>query len=174
MSRFQNVKILVTLIFVGSWALSAQAALPPKKAPVRFLQGNASQNGGMAGTGFTLLDMRRTADTKRRIERVVLDIGDMKGGPNKGLPGYFHVELKEHPDRLVIDMAQTPQSRVDEKKLARIFASSLAVKKTSITQDPSDGTLNIALDLKKKTKVRVLQVPGQKQTSKIVVDMVVQ
>ena len=175
MSQFrtshQIIKIVVSLVFLGSLA---QAAIPPKPAPARFLQGNSSQNGGMAGTGFTLLDLRRTGDAKKKIERVVLDVGDMKGGLNKGLPGYFHVELQEHPDRLIIDMAQTPQSRVDEKKLAKIFANSIAVKKTSITEDPSDGTLNIALDLKKKTKVRVLQVPGQKQTSKIVVDMIVQ
>jgi hypothetical protein len=172
MSHFLIAKIALSLMtFVGA---VAQAAIPPKPAPARFLSGNASQNGGMAGTGFTLLDVRRTGDAKRKIERVVMDVGDMKGGVNKGLPGYFHVEMQEHPDRLIIDLAQTPSSRIDEKKLARIFSNSIAVKKVSITEDPSDGTLNIALDLKKKTKVRVLQVPGQKQTSKIVLDMMVQ
>lgn len=168
------MKMCLVSFVLSTLAIGAGAAVPTKiNNKPRFLEGNASQNGGVAGSGFTLLDMRRSSDAKKKIERVVLDVGDMKGAPHAGLPGYFHVELKENPNRLVIDMAQMPNTKVDEKKLMQIFAKSIAVKRTSMTVDPSDNTLNIALDLKSKTKVRVLQVPGQKQTSKIVIDMVV-
>ena len=150
-------------------ALSARAAIPPK---THILQHSGSQIGGVAGSGFTLLDLRVTQDRNKKIERIVMDVGDMNGEPLKGLPGYFHVELKDNPQKLVIDLAQTPHSKVDDRKLAAAFQKSLAVSKTAITVDPTDNTLTISLDLKKNTRARVLQVAGQKQTSKVVVDLI--
>lgn len=153
----------------GLLSLTALAALPPKG---KILDGFGSQIGGVAGSGFTLLDLRVTRDVHKKIERIVMDMGDMNGEPIKGLPGYFHVELRDHPQKLVIDLAQTPHSKVDERMLAAAFKKSLAVKKTAITVDPVDNTLTISLDLKKHTKARVFQVAGQKQTSKVVVDLI--
>lgn len=168
MKLSKTLQILLAAMTLGC-GLSVQAAIPPK---AKILDGKGSQSGGVAGSGFMLTDMRRTADAKKKIERIVMDIGDIQGLPIKGLPGYFHVELKQNPDRLIIDLSQMPKTMVDEFKLGRIFEKSMAVQKTAMTSDPSDNTLNIALNLKKGTKVRVFQVAGQKQTSKIVVDLI--
>jgi hypothetical protein len=147
----------------------AGAAIPPKS---RLLQGTGSQIGGVAGSGFTLLGLHVTQDHNKKTERIVMDVGDMNGEPQRGLPGYFHVEMRDNPARVIIDLAQTPHSKVDAQKLAAAFQKSTMVRKTSITVDPVDSTLTIALDVKKNTKARVMQVAGQKQTSKVVVDLI--
>jgi hypothetical protein len=163
--------LAATLILTSS----AFAAIPAKKqvvAPMRILVGEGVSIGGLAGTGFTLLDLRRTADRKKKIERLVLDVGDRTGAVMKGWPGYYHAELKKNPSRLVLDFAQMGSSRIDQVSLNTRLKNSLAIQKSNITVDPVDSTLNLTLDLKPNTRVRVAQVPGKKMTSKVVVDLI--
>lgn len=165
-----KVILLVSAIF----SLQAFAAIPPKpQAPVvgRILVGEGEAAGGVAGTGFSLMDLRRTADAKKKVERIVIDMGDMQGNPQKGMPPYFHAELKKNPNRLVLDFSQTPNSRLDDGRLANRFKGSMFVNKTSMILDPEDKALNLTLDLKPGTVARVFQVRGQKTTAKVVVDL---
>lgn len=160
-------------LLFGLFALSmtTQAAVPAK---VRLLEKKGSQIGGVAGSGFTLLDLRHSQDSKRKLERIVLDVGDLNGANMKGLPGYFQVELKDNPQKLVINLAQMPHSKIDQQKLSRVLAKSLSIQKSVMALDPTDNTLTITLDLKQNTRARVLQVPGKKLTSKVVVDLISQ
>src|SRR5437868_13823594 len=99
-------KFLLIAAISLSYSVAAYAAIPAKmKAPVpgKILIKEGSVTGGIAGSGFSLLDLRRTADNKKHLERVVIDIGDMQGQTLKGLPGYFHAELKKNPSKLVLD-----------------------------------------------------------------------
>lgn len=156
-------------------AVPGQAAISSKKTkPVaaKILSGEGASYGGLAGSAFTLVDVRRTADAKKKIERLVFDVGDMNGAPLKGWPGYYYAELQKNPQRLVIDFAQMPRSNVDQNRLAAIMKSSMAVSRTQMSLDPVDGSLNLTMDLKKNTKVRVYQVAGKKSTSKVVVDLI--
>jgi hypothetical protein len=159
-------------------ATSAFAAIPKQAAkkptPTKILKGEGVTIGGLAGTGFTLLDLRRTADNKKKIERLVIDVGDRTGAPMKGWPGYYHAELKKNPARLVLDFSQMPNTKVDQIGLNTRLKNSLAVKKSNMTVDPVDSTLNLTLDLKPNTRVRIAQVPGKKATSKVVVDFIVE
>lgn len=154
-------------------SLQANAAIPAKpKSPVgKILVNEGQATGGVAGTGFSLMDLRRTADAKKKVERIVIDFGDMEGKPQKGLPAYFHAELKKNPNRLVLDFNQTPNSRVDEGRLANRFKGSLFVKKSSMILDPEDKALNLTLDLAPGTFARVFQVKGEKTTAKVVIDL---
>jgi hypothetical protein len=156
---------------------TAHAALPPKKVAAvkpasKILAGEGASFGGLAGSGFTLLDVRRTADNKKKIERLVMDVGTLQGAPMKGWPGYYNAELKKNPSRLVLDFAQMPNSRINDKQLRARFMGSLAVRNSTMTVDPVDKGLNLTLDLKPNTKVRVYQVAGKKSTSKVVVDLI--
>ncbi|MBO9666111.1 MAG: hypothetical protein J7501_04800 [Bdellovibrio sp.] len=155
-------------------ALPVSAAIPQKKAVVgkpKILSGAGETYGGLAGTGFTLMDLRRTADRSRKVERLVFDIGDMQGANLRGWPGYFHAELKKNPQRLVISFAQMPNSRLNDVALATRMKGSAAITKTAMSLDPVDSSLNLTMDLKQNTKVRVYQVAGKKATSKVVVDL---
>ncbi len=167
-----NKFLLIAALSLG-YTLASNAAIPAKlKGPVpgRILVNEGQATGGIAGTGFSLLDLRRSSDAKKRVERVVIDIGDMHGQTIKGLPGYFHAELKKSPSKLILDFNQTPVSRLDEGRLKDRFKGSLFVKNTSMILDPEDGALNLTFDLKTGTVARVFQVKGEKGTSKVVVD----
>lgn len=171
MNPFASLSSIIAILFFLSF--SSQAAIPAKpKAPVgRILSEEGQVRGGMAGTGFSLMDLRRTADAKKKVERIVIDFGDLQGAPQKGLPAYFHAELKKNPRRLVLDFNQTPNSRVDEGRLALRMKDSLFVKKSSMILDPEDKALNLTLDLKSDTAVRISQVKGVKSTAKVVIDL---
>ncbi|RYZ85995.1 MAG: hypothetical protein EOP04_14760 [Proteobacteria bacterium] len=166
-------KFLIIAAISITYSLPSFAAIPAKvKAPVvgKILTNEGAATGGVAGSGFSLLDMRRTADNKKKIERVVIDIGDMQGQALKGMPAYFHAEMKKNPSKLILDFDQMPISRLDEGRLKDRFKGSLFVKKTSMILDPEDKALNVTLDLKPGTVARVFQVKGNKGTSKVVVD----
>ncbi|MBK9323945.1 MAG: hypothetical protein IPM97_13550 [Bdellovibrionaceae bacterium] len=167
-----NKFFLIATILLG-YSLTSNAAIPTKlKGPVpgRILVNEGQAMGGIAGSGFSLMDLRRSSDAKKRVERVVIDIGDMQGQTLKGLPGYFHAELKKNPSKLILDFDQTPVSRLDEGRLKDRFKGSLFVRKTSMILDPEDKALNLTFDLKPGTIARVFQVKGEKGTSKVVVD----
>lgn len=155
--------------------LQALAAIPPKQGvPVaaKILSGAGSSFGGLAGSGFTLLDVRRTADARKKIERLVFDVGDKEGHSMRGWPGYYHAELKSNPSRLVLDFSQMPSSRVTQLDVDSRLKGSLAIRQAVMSLEPVESTLNLTLDLKKNTKVRVYQVMGKKSTSKVVVDLI--
>ncbi len=156
---------------------SVFAAVPAQKAkptPSKILAGQGVSYGGLAGSGFTLLDVRRTADAKKKVERIVIDVGDASGAVMKGLPGFYYAELKKNPQRLVIDFSQMPNARLTKAQIAQRLQGSQAVLKSDMSLDPLDNALNLTLDLKKNTKVRVYQVAGAKTTSKVVIDLIAQ
>lgn len=151
----------------------SMAALPAKKtaAPSKILQGEGVSFGGLAGSSFSLIDIRRTADTKKKIERIVIDVGDAEGAKMRGWPGFYYAELKKNPQRLVLDFSQMPKSFINKEDIANRLKGSLAVLKTDMSMDPIDSALNLTMDLKQNTKVRIYQVSGKKSTSKVVIDL---
>ena len=162
-------------IFSLILALPAGAAVPTSSpsAPVAtILSGSGSTFGGIAGSGFTLLDLRRTADNKKKIERLVFDVGDQDGNILRGWPGYYHVELKNNPSRLVIDFAQMPNSKLSPTAIAQRLMGSLAVTHSELSLEPVDKSLNLTLNLKANTVARIYQVKGKAQTSKVVIDLI--
>lgn len=163
--------LMAVLLAIPTWA-AVSVQKPKPTATAKILSGEGVTYGGLAGTGFTLMDLRRTADMKKKIERVVIDVGDMNGGAIRGWPGYYFAELKRNPQRLVIDFSQMPNASIDQQKITERFKGSLAVMKSSMSLDPIDSSLNLTLDLKKNTKVRVYQVAGKKTTSKVVIDLI--
>lgn len=156
--------LFAILSFVLPMAIST-AAVPPKA-----LVGEGMQVGGVAGTGFTLLGVQKSK--LAGVERLIFDIGDYQGAPLKGWPSYYHVELKDQPRQLVIDLAQTPNSKVDASLLNRVLKDSSLFGTAQVLSDPTEPNLTVIIDLKKSATVKVYQVAGKKSTSKIVIDLV--
>jgi len=163
----------ISYLAVFLFSTSLWAAIAPHKpvVPGRILAGQGEAIGGVAGSGFTLMDLRRTAAKNRKIERIVIDVGDRDGAIKHGLPGYYHAELKQNPARLILDFSQMPKSILDQSRVVGRMKGSAIVTRTAMSLDPVDNTLNLTLGLKKNTKVRVFQVAGQKSTSKVVIDL---
>lgn len=152
-------------------AISESQTKPKPQPPGKILEGEGAIFGGIAGNGFTLMDVRLTASKDKKVERIVIDVGDLQGAPMRGWPGYYFAEMKKNPQRLVIDFSQMPHAHLDQAKIAARMAASRGVLKTAMSLDPVDNSLNLTWDLKKNTKARVYQVFGKKTTSKVVVDL---
>lgn len=157
---------LIFVALVGSFLFlnTASAAIPQKVLDVKGVQ-----VGGVAGTGFTLLGIQKNSITKG--ERIVLDIGTLKGEALKGWPTYYHVELKQNPRQVVVDLTQTPNTQVDDTILRTVLKKSKIFGSAQILSDPTEPTMTLLLNLKKEAKVKVYQVHGKKSTAKIVIDV---
>lgn len=165
--------IWALFLALPTFAAISKPQVQPQPA-AKILAGEGVTFGGLAGSGFTLMDLRRTADAKKKIERIVIDVGDRQGGAMRGWPGYYFAELKRQPNRLVIDFAQMPNARINQEQISSRMQGSLGILKTAMSLDPVDSSLNLTMDLKKNTKVRVYQVAGKKSTSKVVIDLYVE
>ena len=165
------MKILVLAISLLVGCLSNAAVKNSQPEPNKILYKEGTKTGGVAGTGFTLLDIKSNFNRTAQIERLLFDVGDIDGHFIKGLPGYFQVELRNNSKTVIIDFAQMPASKVALDKVQEKFKDSLYVKKAKLLADPSDDTLTLVLDLKKPAKLKVFQVPGEKTTSKVVLDL---
>lgn len=174
------------LLVVGTFFISGQgyAAIPSKNSrsnmqietpagkPLgRILSQPGAVIGGMAGDGFSITSISRMPMSGNQQERLIIDIGDMRGQPNKGLPAYYHAQFQQDPSRLVIDFSQMPISYITEREVQKKLSQSKFIRKVRMTMDPQDKTLSMILDLKPSAKVRVMQVKGEKTTSKVVVDL---
>ena len=141
-------------------------------APAKILRESSSVAGGVAGTGFSLLDMRKSQDKKNKIERLVFDIGDLQGKTQKGYPGYYHVQMAQNPSRLIIDFSQMPAAKINAQDIQKRLSASMYVKSSEFALDPIDRSLSLVLFLKNKPRAKVFQVAGKKATSKVIVDLI--
>ncbi len=162
-----------TLFLLFFTSMAANAAVDKGVMDKMVTQGFVSKGrvtGGEAGSGFSVLDLRRTDEPKKKLERVVIDLGDFKGHPIFGKSGYYHAEVQEKPPRVILDLSQTSYTKVDEKQLRERFKSSLFVSSTDMTLNPEDHSLNITLNFKQKTGVKVFSVTSPKKTARLVLD----
>lgn len=162
--------LALTVIFSSSLSLAA-IPTPTAKAQQKMIMTSGARAGGVAGTGFALLDVHSKINREGTIERLMFDVGDLEGRPQKGMPGYFNVELQNQSKRIVIDFAQMAAAQIDAQKMKEKLKKSPYVKDVKMMADPSDGTLSVILDLKKPAKLKVYQVPGKKAAAKVVVDL---
>jgi hypothetical protein len=168
---------------------NANMARPPTKASIQTTAQTAAQTkvsqapklarilsaptaivGGEAGSGFSLLNIKKELSASGRVERLVIDVGDINGKPNFGPPSYYHAQLMKDPAKLVLDFSQMPLSLLSEKQLVERLKGSKFVRRVQMTLDPEDQTLSMILDLKPATKIRLLQIKGVNKTSQLVVD----
>lgn len=160
------MRMLLSVFVVSLISIHLYAAIP------KVLVKKGSVIGGVSGLGYTLLDIKHTVSKNKNVERLVFEVGDINGQINKGLPGFYHVELKDKPNQLVIDMSQMPNAKVSEDQIAAKIRKSNFISNSEMVLDPANMGLNLVLNLKKNVKVKVYQVVGTKQTSKVVVDLI--
>ncbi|MEO0335261.1 MAG: hypothetical protein AAF202_02640 [Pseudomonadota bacterium] len=127
--------------------------------------------GGKISEGFTLLKVRRGLSNKSKMERVVLDIGDLVGKPVKNQMAYHHINIDGKRNRLVVELNQVARSGVDQAELKKMFRESPYVGSADIIFDPEDLTTSLILNFKRKTKVEVFNQISPDQPSRIVIDM---
>lgn len=124
--------------------------------------------GGQVGHGFALTEVSYLKISTG--ERWILSLGDRFGKNNQSNPPYFHVEHK-NGKLLFIDLAQTMTSHISIDQINMKIKNSEFLKTIDMTTDPIDQNMNLRLQLKKEVSIKVYQVRGQTQTSKIVIDL---
>lgn len=160
----------ISIAFLGQWSSAAPNPKKVKQLKNQFITSGVLK-GGAAGLGSTLLEVRRTASANKKAERVSLAMGDINGNRSR-LATYFHAQYDVASRRVIVDLSQTPNSMVDEKKLREIFAKSSFVAKSDITVDPEDRSLNLTLTLKKNAKLRAYEAKAKDGQALIVLDLV--
>ncbi|MCK6597569.1 MAG: hypothetical protein L6Q37_04330 [Bdellovibrionaceae bacterium] len=166
-------RIAICFFLMGFYfsKISLAAIAPKEQQAKNIIKFEGAVHGGIAGSGFSLLKMNRMYFENLKLERWIVDIGDIKGKSNKGLPGYYHVQLAQNPARIIIDFNQMPISLINENELTKILKSSVYISGGRMISDPTDKNLTMILDLKKPSQLKVLQVKGQKETSKLILDL---
>ncbi len=163
-------------LFVFFFSFAALAAVSPQtKNSLRnsaVLTGTGAIRGGLAGKGFSLLDLNSKVAKSQKLERLTVSLGDSEFQPHRGSPGYFHIENSTDSKQIVINFMQAINAKFDEKALQKKFASSPFVKSTRMLFDPETQTLSLVLQMKKQAGVRVVSVNGNKQqTAMLKIDL---
>jgi len=127
--------------------------------------------GGQAGSGFTLLNVRRESSNKLAMERIIFDMGDREGQPLLKKLGYFHVSVEKNPSRVIIDLSQVARSRVSEINLAKMFEKSPFVAKVEMSMEPEDNAAKIVLNTKVPIAAEIFEMPSDKKASRLVIDL---
>lgn len=127
--------------------------------------------GGKAGTGTSLLNVRRLYSPKAKIERVTIELGDKEIKPSGKNIGYFQVSMDSKDNRVVLDLSQLKFSRVTESAVQNLFKKSPFVASVSLTLDPEDKAGTIVLNLKRPMKLEVFQQLADGKPGRIVMDL---
>src|SRR5690606_12338927 len=108
--KYIGFDLSLVLAFPAFSAVQKKEQAPASKT----LVGEGVSFGGLAGTGFTLMDLRLSQSKEKKLERIVIDVGDMNGTKIIGWPGYYYAELKKNPAQLIVDFSQMPNSLVNQ------------------------------------------------------------
>ena len=157
----------------------ARAAIPPLRTAyiqTADAKKNAYRNagvftGGTAGTGTSILAVRRSFSRKTALERVTVELGDREAKPVGDKMGYFQAGLDARNNRLTLDVSQLRMSKVSEGQVQRLFKGSALVAGVSFTLDPEDNAATMVLDLKKPVRLEVYRTVKRGAPARIVMDL---
>ncbi|MGE4130853.1 MAG: hypothetical protein AB7F86_04410 [Bdellovibrionales bacterium] len=166
----------LTIIILGIFAAQGIWAASPYKKTLSTKKGDYSRDGvfigGKAGTGTSLLNVRRIFSKKAKLERVIVDLGDHEMQPLGKNMSYFQVNLDSQNNRVVLDLAQLRFSKVSEAAVRRLFQKSPFVKSVSLTMDPEDKAATMVLQLRRPVKLEVYQSLKDRKPARIVMDLI--
>jgi hypothetical protein len=161
---FRMKKLLTIISFCVP--LSALAAIPPT------VFGMGTLRGGQASGFYSLVDLRRTYSDKLKIERLVIDFGESNFEKLIGPAGYYQVEVKQNPSRVILNFPKALNSKFEAKDLAEKLKGSPFIKSARLDFDRISQALFLTLELKKPLVVRAVPVEGKKDSAKLVVDLI--
>lgn len=128
-----------------------------------------SIHGGEARDYMGIKDIRRLSGKK--VERLEFELGTATMGPISGPPGFYHVEQRQNPPRLIITFSRTLNSNLETKTLTQKISGSLYIRSAKIEYDRSLQNMRLVVDLKKKLAFKVREVPGNRSFAKLQVDL---
>lgn len=168
----QLLVFLLPLVLIGSEVFAAS----PYKQSLTVKKNSYIQDGvftgGQAGSGSTLLGVRRAYSAKAKLERVIVDMGDKDGkSARPENMGYFQASVDASRNRVVLDLAQLKMSMVTERSLAETFKKSPYVKSVEFTLDPEDKAGSLVLNLKRPMRLETFRISAPGKPARVVMDL---
>ena len=169
--------IVFTAFFslILGWTQTAGAASAFKKAldqkTNRYID-KGTVIGGEAGQAFSLIRVRSQLDPKKKVERIVLNLGDKDGKVLKGEPSFYQVNLEPERSRIVISLSQVSRSKVSQAQLSQTFKNSPYVKSAQMISDAESSSTNLILNLKSPVRAEVFQMSEKGKPGRVVLDLV--
>lgn len=173
-SVVMTYRVLAAMILTAHLPIQVQAASAYKQTLTVKKNEYATDGvfiGGKAGSGTSLLNVRRIYSPKAQLERVMIDLGDGEAKPAGKNMGYFQVSLDAGENRAVVDLSQLKLSRVSEAAVQNLFKNSPYIEAVSLTLDPEDKAGTLVLKFKQSMKMEVFQQLKSDQPGRIVLDL---
>lgn len=169
---------MLKILIAGLWSVfvltEARAASPFKQS----LEGKKNTYlqdglfiGGKAGSGASILGVRRLYSKKAQIERLIVDLGDGEGKPLVKEASYFQASVDRKQNRIVLDLTQLKMSMVSEQAIRNLLKDSPYVASADFTLDPEDKAASLVLNLKRPMRLEVFQLLDKKKAARLVLDL---
>ncbi len=152
----------------SAWAVPAKQIVRPQKLGSYIAAGAIV--GGSAGKIFSLIRVQKML-LAGGVERLILTYGDQDGVPLKSQPGYFHLNLDQAGQRLVLDLSQVLKTAIDQQDLIKELKGSRLVSRTDMSMDPQDGTTNITLYMRAPVEMKAQIEATEERQNQLVIDM---
>jgi hypothetical protein len=137
--------------------------------PVEVPLGNVIR-GGTSADYLSLIDIRRSADKKAQVERLIFDFGDKTFLPSKQI-SYFTVEYKANPRRVFLQLSLVMSSHFQAENLDAKIKPGLFVERTNLEFDSLGQSHNMTIYLKEPVKVLISKIDGQgERPARLVLD----
>ena len=167
-------KIILAVLWSGMVFTDARAASPFKESLTgkknSYLQ-DGLFIGGKAGTGASILGVRRLYSKRAQIERLIVELGDAEGKPLTKEASYFQASVDRNQNRIVLDLTQLKMSMVSEQKIRELLKKSPFVASADFTLDPEDRAASLVLNLKRPMRLEVFQLVDKKKPARVVLDL---
>lgn len=149
------------------------AAPTPAKPLEQWLRGPGIIRGGSSETFMSLLDVRRSQSIAQKTERLILDWGNRAMLPTVN-GGYYQVEYQHNPERVIVNLAQTLNTKFEPSHFKNKIGKALYIKQAKLDFDVFSQSQNLTLYLNKHMKVRVASFPApdKNSTAKLIIDLV--
>jgi hypothetical protein len=157
-------KLLTIVMLISSTSLFA--AIPPA------VTGMGTLRGGQFNGFYSLVDLRSSYSSKLKIERLVIDFGEANFDKLVGPVGYYQVEVKQNPPRLILNFPKALNTKFEARDLAAKLRNSPYIKNARIDFDRISQAMYLTMDLKKPVIVRAIPVEGKRDSAKLVVDLI--
>lgn len=172
----KNIFITTQIVILLFSTFAFAAPTPEKaseKASEQWLRGPGIIRGGSAESFMSLLDIRRTQSSAQKTERLVLDWGNRVMLPTAS-GGYYQIEYQHNPERVMINLAQTLNTKFEPTHFKNKIGKALYIKEAKLDFDIFSQSQNLTLYLTKQMTVRVASLPAidKNSTAKLIIDLV--
>ncbi len=125
--------------------------------------------GGRAHGPLALLNFRHSLTP--RFERLVFDLGLTNTPAGVERPGFFHIAIQDKPKRIVVDLEDVTESKINPSQMAKLFVKSPFFNRVNFVSDPVHKNFTLEFPLKASAQIEVFELVTPGKPGRIVMDV---